>query len=149
MAVAAQLALLLATWTGTAPTDADRTAGDQYVARLRSIDGDVLNWHERFIQTRTGKTSRGLEMAAEDVLRSSDRVTAEALKADVIRACASGAVAGVMDPPDWLQAAVAFGPPIEMFPNSEIFKPIAGVPKRPARYYPLTPAGSSPSALPR
>jgi hypothetical protein len=136
-AVAGQLMLNLTQWSGAVPTAADRVAADRYVARLRQIDGDVIVWRQRFVPTRAGKSSWGFEMAAEDVLRSNDAAMAERLKAGVIATCRSHAVAGVVDPPPWLMSAVRFGTPIELFDSPTVAAPIAGAPKRPARYYPI------------
>jgi len=135
--LAAQIALLLHGWTGIAPTAGDREAGAQYLSFLQRIDGEVLTWHQRFVATRAGKRSWGLEMAAEDVIRSRDAATAAALEADVIRVCRSGAVAGVIDPPEWLRQAVAFGPAVELFTDPAVFRPVAGARKRPDRYFPI------------
>jgi hypothetical protein len=76
-------------------------------------------------------------MAAEDVLRSSDTAMAESLKVSVIAACARPGVAGVVDPPAWLQSAVRFGAPVDLFAESDVFRPVAGAPKRPTAYYPI------------
>jgi hypothetical protein len=135
--IAIQLALPLAAWTGPAPSAADRQAGDRFVEFLRGIDGEVINWHQRFVQTRAGKRSWGLEMAAEDVLRADDPNTRNALIADVVRVCREGRVAGVVDPPDWLLAAVPFGPPVPLFNDTTVFRPVSGAPKRPERYFPI------------
>ena len=135
--IAIQLTLLLNTWTGTVPTAADRDAGVRYVAFLRQIDGEVLIWHQRFVATLAGKRSWGLEMAAEDVLRADDPPAAAALQADVIRVCLDTAVAGVIDPPDWLLKAVPFGPPVTLFNDRTVFRPVSGAAKRPDRYFPI------------
>lgn len=76
-------------------------------------------------------------MAAEDVLRADDPRTKAALETDVIRVCRDGLVAGVVDPPEWLREAVPFGPPVELFNNPTVFRPIAGTPKRPQRHFPV------------
>jgi hypothetical protein len=76
-------------------------------------------------------------MAAEDVLRADDPETAAALKADVVRVCRDRRLAGVIDPPEWLQAAVRFGPAVPLFDDITVFRPIAGTPKRPERYFPI------------
>lgn len=123
--------------THVVPTAADRAAGDRYVAFLRSIDGQVIVWNQRFVETRAGKRSWGLEMAATDILRSSDAAAAAALEQDVIAACHRPDVAGVIEPPDWLQAAVRFGPPIRLFDDPHVFVPVTGRPERPSRYYPV------------
>jgi hypothetical protein len=135
--LALQLALLLHTWTGAMPTAEDRAAGMRYVDFLRHTEGEVLVWHQRFVETRAGKQSWGLEMAAEDLMRANDPATRDAFAADVIRVCRSGRVAGVVDPPDWLQAAIAFGPPVSLFSDTKVFRPVAGAPKRPERYFPI------------
>ena len=132
-----QLAILLRTWTGTVPTASDRAAGDRYLAFLRQIDGEVLIWHQRFVETKAGKQSWGLEMAAEDILRADDVPVSTALKGDIVRACRTERMAGVIDPPDWLQQAVALGTPVDLFDDPAVFRPIAGALKRPARYFPI------------
>jgi hypothetical protein len=132
-----QLGLLLHTWTGKMPTEADRVAGAQYEEFLRRVDGDVIVWYQRFVQTRAGHRSWGLEMAAEDVIRANDPAAAAALQADVIRVCRDGQIAGVVDPPEWLRAAIAFGSPIELFNDAAVFRPVAGAAKRPTRYFPI------------
>jgi hypothetical protein len=139
--LAVQLALLLYTWTGRAPTAGDRDAGTRYLNFLRGIDGEVVIWHQRFVPTLAGKRSWGLEMAAEDVIRSGDPAATDALEADVIRVCRTGAVAGVIDPPEWLRQAVAFDPPVELFNDPTVFRPVSGAGKRPERYFPI--AGSA------
>ena len=139
VALAAQLVMGLHVPLHAVPTAADRAAGDELVRFLRGIDGDVMVWHQRFVETRAGKRSWGLEMAAEDVLRSSDDATAEALKADIIRAARARRFVGVMDPPDWLREAVVFGAPTDVFVDPGVFRPVAGAPKRPLEYFPLAP----------
>lgn len=136
IALAAQLAWLTRVPAGAVPTAADRAAGDRYVAFLAAVPGQVLIWHQRFVETRAGKRSWGLEMAAEDILRSSDSKTADALKSDVIAAFERDRTLSAVDPPDWLRAAVPFGPPVTLFADSGVFRPIAGAPKRPMLYYP-------------
>lgn len=140
--MAVQLALLLGTWTGAVPTVADREAGQRYVEFLRHVDGEVLIWHQRFVETMAGKRSWGLEMAAEDVLRADDPPVRAALMADVVRVCRERTVAGVIDPPDWLRQAVAFGPPIELFTDPTVFRPVSGARKRPERYFPIAGAAT-------
>jgi 4-amino-4-deoxy-L-arabinose transferase-like glycosyltransferase len=135
--LALQLALLLRTWTGTAPTAADREAGMRYLAFLQRVDGDVVIWHQRFVETLAGKRSWGLEMAAEDLIRADDPAARTAIETDVIRVCRAGAVAGVIDPPDWLRAAVEFDPPVVLFNDPTVFRPVAGAGKRPERYFPI------------
>ncbi len=135
--LAVQLGLLLHTWTGKMPTVADRAAGMQYLDFLRHIDGEVMVWHQRFVETRAGKRSWGLEMAAEDLLRANDPLTTHAFMASVVQVCRDGGVAGVIDPPDWLREAVPFGPPVELFTDPTVFRPVAGAAKRPQRYFPV------------
>jgi 4-amino-4-deoxy-L-arabinose transferase-like glycosyltransferase len=138
--LAVQLALLLNTWNGIAPTASDRDAGMRYLGFLRGIDGEVLAWHQRFVSTLAGKRSWGLEMAAEDVIRGGDAAAVAALQADVIRVCRTGEVAGVIDPPEWLRQAVVFGPSIALFNDPAVFRTVAGAPKRPERYFPIASA---------
>lgn len=134
-ALAAQLALPLASLPRlldhAIPTPADRAAGDRFVTFLRSINGDVLIWDQRFVETRPGETSWGLEMAASDILRSSDEAAKANLQADVIAACQGGRFAGIVDAPAWLVEAVRLGPPVALFDNDEVFTPVAGAPRRP------------------
>ena len=138
--LAVQLALLLHTWTGRAPTAADHEAGTRYLNFLRGINGEVVIWHQRFVQTLAGKRSWGLEMAAEDLIRIDDPSAPAAIEADVIRVCREGKVAGVIDPPEWLRTAVAFGPPVDLFNDPAVFRPVAGARKRPERYFPIASA---------
>jgi hypothetical protein len=137
--LAAQLALPLV-FAGrllrhAVPTAGDRAAGDRFVEFLGGVDGEVIVWNQRFVETRAGKKSWGLEMAATDVLRSSDDDLAGALRTDVIHACLHGNVAGVINPPDWLADAVPFAPPVDLFGDRHVFVPITGRPERPSRYF--------------
>jgi hypothetical protein len=119
------------------PSAADRAAADRYVALLKGIDGQVIIWNQRFVETRAGKNSWGLEMAATDILRSNDTSMAAALKQDVIDACRRRDVAGVIEPPDWLRTAVPFASPVMLFDDPRVFVPVTGRPERPSRYYPI------------
>ena len=138
--IALQLALLLHTWTGVVPTAADLEAGRRYLNFVGGIHGEVMVWHQRFVETLAHKRSWGLEMAAEDVLRADDPVMRDELQADVIRACRHGEVVGVIDPPEWLRQAVAFDPPVDLFDDPTVFRPVSGAAKRPERYFAIATA---------
>ena len=137
-ALALQLAILaqaVATLVPrTIPGPADRASGDRLVAFLKTVDGEVLIWDQRFVETRAGKKSWGLEAAAEDVLSSSDVATRDALIRDIIDAFQSGRLAGAIDPPAFLLQAVTFGAPV-------VLPEVRVVPMQPqsapARYYPV------------
>ena len=43
----------------------------------------------------------------------------------------------MIDPPEWLRRAFAFGPPVELFNNPAVFRPVSGARKRPDRYFPI------------
>ena len=141
IALAAQLALPLVFPPGeprpAVPSEADRAAGERFVAFLRGVDGEVMIWNQRFVETRAGKKSWGLEMAATDILRSSDATAKAALQADIIARVRTKQVAGVVDPPSWLLQSVHVGRPIELFDNRDVFVPVTGRPERPTRYYPV------------
>ena len=116
-ALATQLAILVhvaVQYHVPPPTLADRESGDRLVQFLQSVDGDVLMMDRRFIARRAGRRSWGLEAAAEDIFESSDAVMRNALMDDIIDTCRRGRVAGAIDPPAWLIAAVPFDPPVEL-----------------------------------
>ena len=94
----------------------DPAPGRRFVESLRATDGDVLNWDQRFVVTRAGEVSRGLEMAfqpLEDLTAPADTQLTQQLTTQIIAACRERRFAGVIDPPAWLRAAVPFGPPTE------------------------------------
>ena len=102
---------------------------DQFVSFLRDVPGPVLNWDQRFIVTRAGKPSLGLEAAADELAGAVDTEPGIRLRHDILEACRSGRFVGVVDPPEWLLDRVAHGAPV-------VFTP-AGWWKIEAVYYPI------------
>jgi hypothetical protein len=135
LAVAAQLAMLIHRTGPSVPTPADRAAGDRFVTFLRGIDGEVIIFDQRFVETRAGKKSWGLEEAANEILQSAEVTDQDKLRTQIIAEISSGRVAGVIDPPKFLLDAVKFGPPVRIFERDDVFWTVAGPRKRPSRYY--------------
>ncbi len=141
-ALALQLAIVLQAgapligWSDV-PGAPARASGDKLVAFLRTVKGEVLIWDQRFVETRAGKVSWGLEAAAEDVLSSYDAGTRDALRNAIVDACRTGRFAGAIDPPEWLQRQAPFGDP-EDLDGVWVLPPNAR--QAPAKFYPLPPA---------
>jgi hypothetical protein len=135
LALAAQLAMLIHRVGPSVPTPADRAAGDWFVTFLRGIEGEVIIFDQRFVETRAGKKSWGLEEAANEIFVSAEVTARDNLRAQIIAEVSSGRVAGVIDPPMFLLNAVKFGPPVRIFDRDDVFWTVAGPAKRPSRYY--------------
>jgi Dolichyl-phosphate-mannose-protein mannosyltransferase len=68
------------------PSQADRAAGERFLADIAAMDGDILLPDFPFVPNPAGKTSYGLGMAASDVLRGPDSRGQRALKASLAEA---------------------------------------------------------------
>ncbi len=70
LAVPLQIALLWWPLSAAVPEPGATARGERFLAWLGAQDGEVLVPDQRFVQTRAGKRSHGLGMAARDVLRA-------------------------------------------------------------------------------
>jgi hypothetical protein len=139
VAVTAQLALLIYPIDKQIPTPADRTAGAQLIARLRSLPGPVLVLRHPWYATEAGKGTFAHEEAIGDVLRSTAKRGAgplarslrSALDAYHVRAVVldGGFDAHLLEP----ELAREFR--------------LQSAPVTPSRLYPLTDVRSSPTLL--
>lgn len=137
LAIALQLTMLLNWPSAAVPTAADRVAGDQFVSFLRGIDGDVMIFSQRFVATRAGKKSFGLEAAANDILASSKIDLKNRFRDDIVLELTSGRVAGVIDPPPFVHRRVKLGRAVNIFPTDAGLWTLSGIPRRPGAYYPV------------
>lgn len=136
LSVLAQFALLVYAPSDAMPSSSDKQAGDRVLSFLRTIDGDVLVMDDRFFPILAGKQTRGLGYAINDLLRDQDSPVAADLKKSIVDAVLAGKFAGVVDPPDFVFAAVKFGPaaliqPLPANADYNQFRP------RPQYYYPV------------
>jgi hypothetical protein len=124
------------------PTQQHVRRGERFVEFLRELPGDVLLPDHRFVQTRAGKTSYGLGMAAADVLRvASPGDARRALQAEIRTALAEERFSHVLLSvrSGWISEQVAarycFAYRIDLAPA-----PLAGARHRPRWVY--VPRGS-------
>jgi 4-amino-4-deoxy-L-arabinose transferase-like glycosyltransferase len=139
VAVTAQLVLLIYPIDKQIPTPADRSAGAQLIARLRSLPGPVLVLRHPWYATEAGKGTFAQEEAIGDVLRSTAKRGAgplarslrTALDAYHVRAVVldGGFDAHLLEP----ELAREFR--------------LQSAPVTPSRLYPLTDVRSSPTLL--
>ncbi len=87
-------------------TAADVAAGDDVIARLRRIDGEVYLPNHGYLATLAGKPTHAQGMAVSDILRSSDAPTERVLREDLVRALGSGRFSAILD--DTRAAAFSF-----------------------------------------
>lgn len=131
LALVAQLALLTHPTGDSLPTAAQRADGDALMAWLAARPPEVLMPDHRFLQTRVGHRSRGLGMAARDVLRAPpDDPGRRALAASLAEALAARRFQTiVLSQQDWLGGAVA----LHYQPAGTVRSPapITGWPSRP------------------
>lgn len=135
----AQAALLASTllfdpWA-IIPSQADRAVNEHFLAFLRNIEGDVLVMDDRYFATLAGKSTKGLDSAARDLLLDEGGVQATALKTSMLDAMRSGRFVGIVDPPAFVRDAVRLEPPRAVIgpfqPSSGKFRP------RPKGFYRL------------
>jgi dolichyl-phosphate-mannose-protein mannosyltransferase len=127
----AQVALLASTLLFTpwaiVPSQADRAVNDHFLAFLRSIECDVLVMDDRYFSMLAGKSTKGLDSAARDLLLDQDGVQAAALRRSMIDALRSGRFAGIVDPPAFVRAAMRLESPRAVVgpfrPSSGKFRP--------------------------
>ncbi len=74
LAVSCQLVMIFVDPRYSIPEQRDYQAGKRFLEFVAEIEGDVLLFDHRFIQTRAGKRSYGLGGAGRDVLRSRGEV---------------------------------------------------------------------------
>ncbi len=118
----------------TVPSRADRVAVENLLNFLRGIDGDVLVMDDRFFPKLAGKSANGLDAAAADLLLDGDSAAAADFKASVVDALRSGRFVGVIDPPDFVRAAIRLDSPVAIGypplpPHFDFFRP------KPKLYY--------------
>jgi hypothetical protein len=77
-------------------TDADVAAGNQLVAALRALPGDVYVPNHGYYSTLAGKAVHAQTMAVTDILRSSDQRQAAALLDNIVSQAGSGRFAAVV-----------------------------------------------------
>jgi 4-amino-4-deoxy-L-arabinose transferase-like glycosyltransferase len=146
LAAAPAAALMLATLVVLAyplgsqiPTAADRAAGAQLLARLRSLPGPVLVLRHPWYATLAGKGAFAQQEGIGDVLRSADQRGARALRASLRT---------VLDA-DGIQAVVldgAFDAPLLGPELTREFR-LEPRPITPSRLYPLTDVRTAPTLL--
>jgi hypothetical protein len=139
LAVVAQLALLVYPINKQIPTPADRLAGAQLIARLRTLPGPVIVLRHPWYATEADKGSFAQEEAIGDVLRSASRKAASALTKSLATALDTYHV----------QAVVLDGTFDAHFLEPELsreFKPQAEPVTR-QRLYPLTDVRTSPTLV--
>ncbi len=129
-----QLALVAYDPRGAIPDAGDRQAGDQLQAFLRGVDGDVLVMDDRYFARLAGKPSSGLDFSVADLLRVKQSAIPEDFMRSIIDALHEEKFAGIVDPPDFVLAAVKLGPPVAIptppiSPGHVRFRP------RPTRFY--------------
>jgi hypothetical protein len=138
-AVVAQLILLAYPIGAEIPSPANRAAGAQLIARLRMLRGPVLVLRHPWYASELGEGAFAQEEAIGDVLRSTDRRGAQALRASL-----RGALNA-----DHVQAVVldgAFDAPLLGHELARDFR-LQPRPVTPLRLYPLTDVRSAPTLL--
>jgi hypothetical protein len=138
-ALLAQLALLVYPITAQIPTAADRTAGTQLIARLRTLPGPVIVLRHPWYATLAGKGTFAQEEAIGDVLRSDSTRGSRPLKASLSTALTK----------DDIQAVVLDGTFDAHFFGAELSRDfrLQRQPITPSRLYPLTDVRTSPTLL--
>jgi hypothetical protein len=139
LALAAQLALLIYPINKQIPTAADRLAGAQLIARLRTLPGPVIVLRHPWYATEAGKGSFAQEEAIGDVLRSASRTATHALTKSLATALDTYHV----------QAVVLDGTFDAHFLEPELSREfrLQSAPITPARLYPLTDVRTSPALV--
>jgi hypothetical protein len=134
-----QLALLIYPVNAQIPTAADRAAGAELIARLRTLPGPVIVLRHPWYATEAGKGTFAQEEAIGDVQRSSSRKGSTALDASLRTALNA----------DHVQAVVLDGTYDERFFGAELSRDfrLQRQPITPLRLYPLTDALTSPTLL--
>jgi len=118
------------------PTAADRAAGDQIVASLKRVDGEVWVPRHPYLAAMAGKPWLAHELALQDVLRPVTTPTAEALRAEIVDAARRHRFAlVVIDDETWVHDTIAptYQHVAEMFGANEpdLFWPKTGFVTRP------------------
>lgn len=136
VAMVLQLAVLAYNPRGSIPRAADRAGGERFLEEMARIQGEVLIPFQRFVQTRVGIASFGLDMAATDVLRAEpmDEVAAN-LQRKIDEAVGSERFAAIVlsrpDPESFSTLlGVHYSLKSTVFRGDEYF-PVAGAPSRP------------------
>jgi hypothetical protein len=142
--------LLLLTYHPLAqvPSSGDRQAGEEFVASLRKIPGDVyVSAHPRLAQL-AGKKPFTHQIAVQDVLRADTGPGAQALARELGQALQQHVFSCIVLDDDWLDDAGlqrcyrAAGQP---FRRDDVFWPVTGRVVRPqVIYFPREPEGRNP-----
>ncbi len=135
-----QLLLLAYDPRSAVPTEEDRRAGERLLRYVREIEGEVLIPQHRFLQTRVGKTSFALDMAADDVLRAPDHPARRRLLTEIqtaIRSLRFDAV--ILHDDGWTRRVPGFGEAYvfveDLFGESPVYRPVVGYRMRPTRVH--------------
>ena len=106
--VAAQLVTLTHPASESIPPDGAAESGDRFLAQVGALEGEVLMPDHRWLQTRVGKRSHGLGMAARDVLRADpDDRGRRMLEESLAHALTERRFAWILtSQPDWLGGAL-------------------------------------------
>lgn len=124
------------------PNAADREAGQQLMALVGSVDGDVFMPDHGYLSSRVGKKTYAHSMAISDILRGDDSAIKSRLIMEIRRAIQQrqfGAI--ILDGP--LQDYSYFAGDIEqgyqlqgqVFPDDSVFWPVTGLRTRPQQVY--------------
>jgi hypothetical protein len=139
VALLVQLALLVYPIGAQIPTAADRAAGTQLIARLRTLPGPVIVLRHPWYATLAGKGTFAQEEAIGDVLRSASKRGSRPLKASLANALNQYHVQAVVL--DGTFDAHFFGPELARY-----FR-LQRQPITEKRLYPLTDVRTSPTLL--
>lgn len=122
------------------PTDKDREAGEQLIARIASYEGEVYVPAHGHLTSMAGKRSWAHTMAFADILRGrSNNGIAEAFKADIEKALAEEKFEVVISDGQgrWLEKKIKdhYGKDGPVFDNPAVFFPVTGWRIRPETIY--------------
>ena len=151
--VVVQFALLVYDPRAQLPTAADRAAGDQVVAELRGVPGDVWAPGQGYLARRAGKPVHSHIMALSDVVRGDPRGEGERVSAEILTALDAGRFEAVLFPyrdcaSDNRYAAICemldlnYDDPERLLEGAAM-RPVAGTDIRPLFLYPRASRGAS------
>lgn len=129
------------------PDKADKEAGDQFIAMLASIEGDVFVPNHGFLSSLAGKKAYAQSMAVSDVLRGDDNAIKAVLMSEVRQAIQrrqfsaivlDGHLLDYFHFVDDIEQSYQLQGPV--FPDNTVFWPVTGLETRPEEVYvPRTP----------
>ncbi len=121
------------------PSAADRAAGEELVAKLRAVDGEVWMPDHGYLAERAGKQGSGHAMGILDLLQGSDRATAQRFVSALHAALAGKRWAVIVLDQDWStdlpELAQNYRRTTLGYPDPDTFVPASGDRRRPTDWY--------------